>query len=113
MDNSIYEVNREDYKNFIEQIIPGCGRVETLEAGTYLFTYVYSTKTNKRLCGKKTFIGKNSHKKIPEKYYIYEMPDNDERRNPIPKMKLVLESQQEVQAFFNALSKLNKEQNND
>jgi len=41
------------------------------------------------------------------------MPDNDERRAPIPKMKLVLETREEVQAFFDAISKMNKEHKND
>lgn len=113
MNNSIYQVNREDYKSFIEQIIPGCGETKQESAGIYLFTYLYSKKTGKKLCGRRSFIGENSHKKEPELYYIYEMPDNDERREPIPKMKLVLNSKEEVQAFFDALSKANKENKND
>lgn len=112
MDNSIYEVNREDYKNFIEQMAPGSGQVKHVEAGIYHYTYIYSKKTNKKLCGKRTFIGENSHKKHPEKYYIFEMPDNDERRDPIPKVRLELKTKEEVQAFFNAISKMNKEQKN-
>lgn len=111
MNNEIYEVTRSDYKSFIEQIIPGCGIVKQTDAGVYHFTYIFSKKTGKKLCGKRTYIGESSHKKIPEKYYIYEMPDNDERRDPIPKTRLVLETRQEVQAFFDAMSKLNKEQN--
>lgn len=113
MNNSIYEVTRDDYKAFVEQIIPGCGKVEQVEAGIYHFTYIYSKKTGKKLCGKRSFIGENSHKKQPEKYYIYEMPEDSERRAPIPKMKLVLETREEVQAFFDAISKMNKEHKND
>ena len=41
------------------------------------------------------------------------MPDDDERRNPIPKMKVVLETREEVQKFFDAISKANKENKND
>ena len=113
MDNNIYEVTRSDYKSFIEQIIPGCGKVENVDAGIYHFTYIYSKKTNKKLCGKRTFIGENSHKQHPEKYYIYEFPDDDERRPPIPKMKITLETKEEVQKFFDALSQMNKEHKND
>ena len=108
MDNSIYEVTRTDYKSFIEQIIPGCGRVEEVDAGIYHFSYIYSKKTNKKLCGRRIFKGENSHKHHPEKYYIYELPDDDERRAPIPKMRITLETREEVQAFFDALSKMNK-----
>jgi len=41
------------------------------------------------------------------------MPDDDERREPIPKIKLELETREEVQAFFDAISKINKEHKND
>lgn len=112
MNNDIYEVTRGDYKSFIEQIIPGCGHVEQTKAGIYNFTYIYSKKTGKKLCGKRTFTGE-SHKPHPEKYYIYEMPDDDERRDPIPKMKVVLKTREEVQKFFDAISKANKENKND
>ena len=37
------------------------------------------------------------------------MPDDDERCKPIPKLKLNLKTREEVQAFFNILSKMNKE----
>lgn len=111
MNNDIYEVTRGDYKSFIEQIVPGCGHVEQTEAGIYNFTYIYSKKTGKKLCGKRTYIGE-SNKPHPEKYYIYEMPDDDERRAPIPKMKIVLETREEVQKFFDALAKANKENKN-
>lgn len=113
MDNSIYEVTREEYKTFIEQIIPGCGKVETTNAGIYNFTYIISKKTGKKLCGRRIFIGENSHKAQPEKYYIYEYPDYDERRDPVPKTKVILETPKEVQAFFDAVSKMNKEKYND
>ena len=109
MDNSIYEVTREDYKAFVEQIKRGAGRVEIITAKPYQFSNIISQKTGKRLCGRKTFIGENSHKHIPEKYYIYEMPDDDERCKPIPKLRLNLKTREEVQAFFNILSKMNKE----
>lgn len=113
MNNEIYEVTRNDYKSFIEQIIPGSGKVEQIDAGVYHFTYIYSKKTGKKLCGKRSYIGEDTHKKHPEKYYIYEMPNDDERRNPIPKIKVVLETREEVQKFFDALSKANKENKND
>lgn len=111
MDNSIYEVTRDDYKAFVEQIKRGCGRVEIVTTKSYQFSNIISQKTGKRLCGRKTYIN-NNNKNIPEKYYIYEMPDDDERCKPIPKLRLNLETREEVQAFFNILSKMNKEKNN-
>lgn len=111
--NNIYEVSREEYKAFIGQLIPECGETQTIKKGIYAFSNIISKKTGKRLCGRRTFIGENNYKPQSEKYYIYEYPDADERQDPIPKIKITLETQQEVQAFFDAVSKMNKERQND
>ena len=95
MDNSIYEVTREDYKGFVNQIKPECRDVKIEKIGTtHVAAKVFSKKTG-------------------EKYYIFEMPDWDERCEPVPVRKLVLETKEEVQAFFDAIAKLQKEKQND
>lgn len=113
MNNNIYEVTRNDYKSFVEQIIPECREIENINAGIYHFTYIRSKKSKKRLCGRRTFIGKNINEKHPEKYYIYEFPEDEERRPPIPKLNITLETKEEVQAFFDAIFANNRENKND
>ena len=49
----------------------------------------------------------------PEKYYIFEMPDDDERCAPRATVQVQLDTKEEVQAFFDFLAKQNKEENND
>ena len=116
MDNSIYEVTREDYKEFVNQIKPEYRDVKKEEIGTiHTATKIYSKKTNKCLCSRVTYTA-NYGDPDPEKYYIFEMPDDDERLAPIPKVKIVLETKEQVQAFLDGMKRMKemeKEKNND
>ena len=47
MDNSIYEVEREDYRNFIEQLNKEMMDTEVYSYQNCLFTKVFSKKTKK------------------------------------------------------------------
>ena len=108
LDYSIYEVTRGDYKTFVEQIKPEYREVKTEQVGdTHTATKIYSKKTNKCLCSRVMYSA-NYGEPEPEKYYIFEMPDNDERRAPIPHYQLKLETKEEVQAFFNFLQEQQK-----
>lgn len=106
MNESIFEVTRDDYKAFVERFLPGAvmAQEEDYENGKIL--KVYSNKTNKLLCSQKM---KKEEDTIYYTYYIFEYPDNDEWGPPIPKFKLNLETKEEVQAFFNALAELKKQ----
>ena len=44
-----------------------------------------------------------------EFYYIFEMPDDDERVEPKPVLKITLDDRNDVQAFFDILNKIQKE----
>ena len=113
MDNSIYEVTREDYKGFVNQIKPECRDVKIEKIGTtHVAAKVFSKKTGKCLCSRVSY-SVDYGEPEPEKYYIFEMPDWDERCEPVPVRKLVLETKEEVQAFFDAIAKLQKEKQND
>lgn len=113
MDNSIYEVTREDYKGFVNQINPECRDVRAEEIGdTHIATKIYSKKTGKCLCSRVAYSADYGNPD-PEKYYIFEMPDDDERCAPIPVQRITLTSKEEVQAFFDAVKKLQEEQKND
>lgn len=108
MDNSIYEVELEDYKTFIGQLNLSMMDHETYSYDDCEFTKIISKKTGKHLS---TRIADNKEQK--EYYYIFEYPDNDERIAPKPVWKINLETREEVQDFFNALSKIQKEHKND
>lgn len=111
INESIFEVTRTDYGSFVEQINPESRNIVIEEIGRYhIATKVFSKKTGKCLCSRMSC--SNETEPEPEKYYIFEFPDDDERLPPIPKYKLVLEDKEQAQAFFNAVAQLSKENNN-
>jgi hypothetical protein len=110
-DNSIYEVSRGEYKGFVEQIKPEYKRVETIKIDDiHQATKIFSTNTNKCLCSRLTYIAEYGTPE-PEKYYIFEIPDDDELLPPTPHVKIELKTKEEVQAFFDNLKKLQNNNN--
>ena len=107
MDKSIFEVTRDEYVGFIREINPNSRIMEKEEDERAVRLKVVSNKTGKVLC----------ERIIPEEgdeiYYVYEMPDPNERIAPKPVQKIVLETPEEVQAFMDILSKLQKGENLD
>ena len=107
MDNSIYEVTRDEYAGFIGQLNKQMCDVEQFFENGVTIMKIKSKATSTHFC---TRI-------IPEDdiehYFIFNMPEDNERIAPKPVMKVTLETKEEVQAFFDALNKLQKEDKND
>lgn len=113
IESNLYEVTRDDYASFVEQIKSEFRDIQVMEIGdSHVATKIFSKKTGKCLCSRVTNNGK-FNSSGPEKYYIFEFPDDDERQPPIPKLKLRLETKEEVQAFFTALAKMQGEKKDD
>ena len=95
MNESIFLVEREDYKAFVERL-----RVESIDVKeeeltrSSAATKIFSKKTGKCLCSRVY------SKEEDEKYYIFEFPDDDEWGPPIPKRKITLETKEQVQRLF-------------
>ena len=103
MDNSIYEVERDEYAGFIGQLNKEMMDVEQYYENNMTIMKIKSKNTGIHLC---TRI-------IPdegmEHYFIFNMPADDERIAPKPVLKINLNTKEEVQAFFNALNKIQLE----
>ena len=108
MNESIFLVEREDYKSLIERLKVEKIRTEKVEEREYTIIKIFGIDSNECICSRKAYT--NGTK--PEEYYIFKFPKDDEWGPPVPKRKVVLETKEEVQAFFNALSKLQKEKEN-
>ena len=103
----IFEVTKADFKAFAERLKPEFCRTETTQpTEVFLQMYTYSKRTDTLLCGREKELNAS------EKYYIFNYPEADEWGPPIPKMKITLETQEEVQALFEAIAKM-REQHND
>ena len=96
--DDIYEVTRDEYVGFLNQIKPDCRDIKKTDDSFA----VYSKKTGKLLC-KRVLLEDGA-----ESHYIYEMPDDSERQEGRPVRKIVLKTQEQAQAFFDALSKAMK-----
>lgn len=103
MDNSIYEVTRDEYVGFMSQIKPYCYDTEVSHLENCTIIKVSSKTTGTHFCTRVIPEEENEH------YFIFNMPDDNERQTGRPIRKITLETKEEVQAFFNALSKVIKE----
>ena len=104
-DNSLFEVTQDEYIGFVEQINSEMVEHTTNIKHTCTWTEVYSIKTKKELCA--TCLKDNG----TTAYYVYNMPDDDERIAPKPHLKVEL-TEEETHQFFQLLSEAMKEKNN-
>lgn len=105
MDNSIYEVERDDYAGFIGQLNKQLMDVEQFYEDDVSVMKIKSKKTGTHLCTR--IISSEGE----EHYYIFNMPEDSERIVAKPIMKITLDDKNDVQAFFDALNKLQLEAN--
>lgn len=103
MDNSIYEVERDDYVGFISQLNKEMMDVEQFYENDLTIMKIKSKTTGTHLCTRIIPADGEEH------YYVFNMPADDERIAPKPVMKVTLNTKEEVQSFFDALNKLQTE----
>ena len=103
MDNSIYEVERDDYAGFIGQLDKTKMDVEQYYEQDVTIVKIKSKATGIHLCTR--IIPSEGE----EHYFIFNMPADDERVAPKPVMKITLDNKEDVQAFFDAINKLQVE----
>ena len=100
--DDIYEVERNEYAGMIGQMKTECFDMEREHTDECTIIKLISKKTNKLIT--KRIIHENGE----EQYFIYEMPDNDERTAPKRIRQITLETREEVEHFFKALSELQR-----
>lgn len=100
-EESIFEVSRDEYKNFVETINPESRYIEEIDLSR--FSKATKIMSNKReVClGSRVSYTNNT----PEKYYIFELPNKEELNPnpPVPKVKVVLETKEQVQKLLDFL----------
>lgn len=107
MDNSIYEVGRDEYVGFLGQINKQMMDVEQYYENDLTIIKIVSKNTGVHLCTR--IIPQEGE----ERYYIFNMPADDERIAPKPVVQIKLDSKEDVQTFFNILNKLQLEAKKD
>lgn len=103
MDNSIFEVTRDEYAGFIGGLNKNMCEVEQSYEEHMTIMKIKSKLRNTHFC---TRI-------IPdddvEHYYIFNMPLKEESIPNKPVLKISLDTKEDVQAFFDTLNKLQQE----
>ena len=107
MNEEIYQVERNDYVGFIGQINPKMTDVEEEILEDRHIIKIKSQKTGNILCARIIMEDQQEY------YYVYNMPLDEERIPPKKIRQIKLETKEEVQHFFDALSKIMKENQND
>lgn len=102
MDN-IYEVERDDYVGFVDQLRKNmCSLKQEHNEGVTWYK-IYSKTHGNLLCVREIYENGEEH------YYIFDMPKPEERQAAPAKRKIVLEDKEEVQSFFDILSKITQD----
>lgn len=107
MNKDIYEVERDDYAGFIGQLNKQMMDVEQEYQEHSTILKIISKTTGTLLC--KRIVSDEGH----EQYFVYNMPESEERIEPKPVLKIKLNNKEEVQKFFNILNQLQQEKHND
>lgn len=105
MDNSIYEVDRDEYVGVIGQINTKTSDLEEYHQGDLTILKI----KNKEGVHFTTRIINNETGE--EKYYVFVLPQGEDALPPKKIRKINLETKEEVQAFFDVLSKIQKKKN--
>ena len=103
MNKEIYQVERDEYAGLIGEMKVACFDMEKEYKDDGIHIKLVSKKTGR------TITERIIDEEQNEIYYIYELPENDERMAPKKIRQYRLESKEEVQAFFDILNKLQKE----
>lgn len=102
MDKEIYEVTRDEFKGFLDELKPECVDYRICQTGEDKIIRIFAKDNINRLFAEQIL------QEGDAKYYIYEMPKNEERQAAKPIRKIILESKEEVQKFFEILGKIQK-----
>jgi hypothetical protein len=106
MDNSVYEVSRDEYAGVVAQINPKFADIEKYHEQNCTIIKIVSKKGVH-------FTTRLIPEDGEEGYYVFNLPSAEESLPPKAIRKITLETKEEVQAFFDALSKLQEVKKND
>ena len=97
------EVDAAEYRSFVKELKPNFfhKEEEVFDAGKAY--YIINNDDDKLICGN---LYDNETEKV--KYYIVNMPSNEARLAPRSVRKIVLETEEEVKAFFDIINKTAK-----
>lgn len=103
MNKEIYQVERDEYVGLVREMKTSCFDMEKEYSDDGTHIKLVSKRTGQ------TMTERIIDEEQNETYYIYVLPENDERTAPKKIRRYCLESKEEVQTFFDILNKLQQE----
>lgn len=100
MREELYSVTRDEYVGFVKQLIPAHMHTEKIENDDETASLKIYANRDDLLIAEQYF-----NKDGIYEYYVYNMPADEDRQAPKPVQKIVLETPEEVKAFFEILEK--------
>lgn len=97
------EVNAAEYRSFVKELKPNFFHKEEEVFNTGKAYYIINNDDDKLICGN---LYNNETEEV--KYYIVNMPNNEARVAPQSVRRIVLETEEEVKAFFDIINKTAK-----
>ena len=98
------EVDAAEYRSFVKELKPNFFHKEEEVFNTGKAYYIINNDDDKLICG-----NSYNNKTGEVKYYIVNMPNNEARLAPRSVRKIVLETEEEVKAFFDIINKTAKQ----
>ena len=98
------EVDAAEYRSFVKELKPNFFHKEEEVFNTGKAYYIINNDDDKLICGN---LYNNETEEV--KYYIVNMPNNEARLAPRSVRKIVLETEEEVKAFFDIINKTAKQ----
>lgn len=100
--DDLYEVSRSEYSGFVRSVKPEIRDIrEYGDSDGTIHIELWSKTHNIRLCGRIS----NPQTNDPERYYIWDYPEENEMQEWTPGRRIVLDTPQQVQAVFDAIKK--------
>ena len=107
-DDELYEVTRDEFKGFMDQIKPDCFDRVDLGYDSYREVKVISKDGLRHFASIKQFPDSDDIH-----YFVYEMPNDDERQEAKVIRRFTLGSQEDVKTFFEILKQIQGEKEHD
>lgn len=98
------EVDAAEYRSFVKELKPNFFHKEEEVFDTCKAYYIINNDDDKLICGN---LYNNETEEV--KYYIVNMPNNEARVAPQSVRRIVLETEEEVKAFFDIINKTAKQ----
>ena len=103
----IYEVTRDEYTGFIMELNKAMMDVTISYEEDLAIEKIFSKKTGKLLCTRVLSNEEEPH------YFIYDMPEQEEKIPPKAVLKINITTKEEAQSLFDALNKMQLEAKHD